>query len=435
MCGIRIRLGLLGADDSLPIIQAVVEEYKELVCFPVVYWDERDILDLMRPLAAQVDMWLFSGQVPYSIAKQSGEAGVPLFYVPHTGASLYRTLLQAHYTKQIPVCELSFDTYEHGEVERLLEEAGIHEPVLYIKHYEGGISAQELARYHYDLWKQGKTKAAVTCLRTAHLEMEKMGMPVYRVLPARSSVEAVVQTIIRTGEMLRVQDAQIAVQMIEVDSMTATSPETFSSDEIYKMELKTTEKLLQYTKKVQGSLKSVGPGRYVIFTTRGALKEMTAGYKTIPTSREMTHLYEEVVACGIGIGRTAYEAEIQAGRAFLHAKHYGRGAWMVAFDDGTIAGPLGKEEQIHYSIGNEELRQLAEHTNLSTVTLGKLQAILRRRGTNEMEAHELASDLQILPRSARRILKELEAAGLAEAIGETSPYPRGRPRKVYRIFL
>jgi hypothetical protein len=435
VCVIRIRLGILGADDSLPIIQSVVEEYKEFVCLPVVYWNESEILDLIRPLASEVDMWLFSGQVPYSIAKQSGEIEVPLFYVPHTGASLYRTLLQAYYTNQIPISQLSFDTYERGEVERLLEEADIKEPVPHIKHYEGGISAQELASYHYDLWRQGKTKAAVTCLRTAHLEMEKMGMPVYRVLPARSAVEAVVQTIIRTGEMLHVQDAQVAVQMIEVDSMMITSPEAFSTDEIYKMELKATEKLLQYTKKVQGSLKCAGPGRYVIFTTRGALKEMTASYKTIPSEEEMAHLYDEIVACGIGIGRTAYEAEIQAGKAFLHAKHCGRGAWMVAFDDGTIAGPLGKGERIRYSLGDEELRQLASRTSLSAATLGKLQAVLRKRGKNEIEAHELAVYMGILPRSARRILKELEAAGLAEAIGETSPYPRGRPRKVYRIFL
>ncbi|ATA61551.1 transcriptional regulator [Geobacillus stearothermophilus] len=435
MCAIRIRLGILGADDSLPVIQAVAEEYKEFVCLPVVYWDESEILDLIRPLASEADMWLFSGQVPYSIVKQSGEVEVPLFYVPHTGASLYRTLLQAYYTEQIPIGQLSFDTYERDEVERLLEEAGIKEPVPYIKHYEGGISAQELAGYHYDLWRQGKTKAAVTCLRTAHLEMEKIGMPVYRVLPARSAVEAVVQTIIRTGEMLRVQEAQIAVQMIEVDSMVTASPETFSTDEIYKMEMKTTEKLLRYAKNVQGSLKSAGPGRYVIFTTRGALKEMTAGYQTIPPAEEMAHLYEEIAACGIGIGRTAYEAEIQAGKAFLHAKQYGRGAWMVALDDGTIAGPLGKGERIRYSFGGEELRELAGRTGLSAATLGKLKAVLRKHGNNEIEAHELAAYMQILPRSARRILKELEAAGLAEAIGETNPYPRGRPRKVYRLFL
>ncbi|WP_225995684.1 MULTISPECIES: ArsR family transcriptional regulator [Geobacillus] len=434
-CIIRIRLGLFGADDSLSMIQAVAQEYKELVCVPVVYWDESEVIDLIRPLASEVDMWLFSGQVPYSIVKQSGEVDAPLFYVPHIGASLYRTLLQAHYTAQIPVSRLSFDTYERREIERLLEEAGIEEPIPYVKHYEGGISAQELSDYHYTLWKQGKTEAAVTCLRTAHLELEKLGMPVYRVLPARSAVEAVIQTIIRTGQMLQAQDAQIAVQMIEVDAMQAASPETFSTDDIYRLEMKTTEKLLRYAKKVQGSLKSAGPGRYVIFTTRGALKEITEGYKTVPSAEETGLLDGEVIACGIGIGRTAYEAEIQAGKAFLHAKQSGRGAWMVVFDDGTISGPLGKSVHLRYSLGGGELRQLAERTGLSAATLCKLKAILQKRGTNEIEAHELASYMRIVPRSARRILNQLETVGLAEVAGETNPYPRGRPRKVYRIFL
>ncbi|OQP18210.1 transcriptional regulator, partial [Geobacillus zalihae] len=79
-CIIRIRLGLFGADDSLSIIQAVAQEYKELVCVPVVYWDESEVIDLIRPLASEVDMWLFSGQVPYSIVKQSSEVDAPLFY-------------------------------------------------------------------------------------------------------------------------------------------------------------------------------------------------------------------------------------------------------------------------------------------------------------------------------------------------------------------
>ncbi|MGG6437712.1 winged helix-turn-helix domain-containing protein [Saccharococcus caldoxylosilyticus] len=432
---IRIRLGILGADDSLNIIQTIAQEYKELDCVPVVYWDESEIMDLIRPLLPKVDMWLFSGQVPYSIVKESGEVDVPLFYVPHTGASLYRTLLQAYYERQIPVHQLSFDTYHPSEIERLLEEVGIRDPVEYVKHYQGGISAEELAEYHYTLWKQGKIKAAVTCLRTAHLELEKLGVPVYRVLPARATVESVVQMIIRTGEMLDIQNAQIAVQMMEVDSLSALNTEAFSTDEIYKMEMKVTEKLLQYAKKIQGSLKCAGPGRYVIFTTRGALKEMTDQYKTVPAADEMEHIHDEIATCGIGIGRTAYEAEIHAGKAFLHAKKYGKGAWMVVFDDGTIAGPLGRAERIHYSLDSEELQQLSQQTNLSVATLSKLRAILRKLGKNEIQAHELARYMQILPRSARRILKELEDAGIAEVIGETNPYPRGRPRKVYRIFL
>ncbi|MBB3868637.1 putative transcriptional regulator [Parageobacillus toebii NBRC 107807] len=418
----------------MEMIQNIANEYKELYCVPVVYWDEDEIIDLIRPFIHQVDMWLFSGQVPYSIVKEWGEVDCPMFYVPHTGASLYRTLLHIYYERQIPIHQLSFDTYHPSEIERLLDEAGICERVPHVKHYQGEISAEVLAQYHYELWKQGVTKAAVTCLRTAHLELQKLGVPVYRVLPARSAVESVMQMIIRTGEMLRFQDAQIAVQMIEVDSLSAISSETFSTDEIYKMEMKVTEKLLRYAKKIQGSLKTAGPGRYVIFTTRGVLKDITDHYRIIPAMDEIEHIDHEMVTCGIGIGRTAYEAEIHAGKAFLHAKKYGRGTWMVVFDDDTIVGPLGRSEQIRYSFDCAELQAISQKTNLSVATLSKLSAILRKLGKNEINAYELATNMQILPRSARRILNELKHKGLAEVIGETNPYPRGRPRKIYRIF-
>ncbi|MFP3513650.1 ArsR family transcriptional regulator, partial [Peribacillus sp. SIMBA_075] len=90
-------------------------------------------------------------------------------------------------------------------------------------------------------------------------------------------------------------------------------------------EIKTMEKLLRYTKYLQGSLKTAGPGRYVIFTTRGRLQEVTHDYKTIPDLQGMLGIRADLVTCGIGVGKTAYEAEIHGGTALLHAKERGTG--------------------------------------------------------------------------------------------------------------
>ena len=75
----------------------------------------------------------------------------------------------------------------------------------------------------------------------------------------------------QTHETLHFKDSQIAVQMIEFDSFSSLTKDTFSTDEIHKIEIKMTEKLLDYTKRVNGSLKAARPGRYMIFTTRGIL--------------------------------------------------------------------------------------------------------------------------------------------------------------------
>ncbi|KZE51648.1 transcriptional regulator [Brevibacillus parabrevis] len=431
----RLRLGVIGADDSLAIIESAVQEFPEIECLPIVYWREEDIPDLLLPHLDEVDMWLFSGQVPHAMASQTGKIQVPTAYVPHIGASLYRTLLHLSHQLGIRVDEVSFDTFTAEELGHFLQEAGIAEGFGWLKHYEGAILASELADFHEKLWQEGKTKAAVTCLRTAELELLRRGVPVHRVVPTKAGVLSVIHMLLRTHEMLHFKDTQIAVQMMEIDPFRELAGGNYSTDEWQNAEIKTMEKLLRYAKYLQGSLKTAGPGRYVIFTTRGKVQEVTSDYATIPDLEELFGIRSDLVTCGIGIGKTAYEAEIHGGTALLHAKERGAGNWMVFLDDKSVLGPLGREEQIAYRYDSEKLQELSQLTSLSIMTLSKLESILKKRGKQEINAHELASHMQILPRSARRILIELESKGIAQVVGEESPNPRGRPRKVYRISL
>lgn len=429
----KLRLGVLGADDSLEIIESVTREFSELECLKIVYWKEEEIVDLLEPHIHDADMWLFSGKVPYSLVKEWGKVKVPMAYVPHMGASLYRTLLYLSHQQNIRVQDVSFDTFSADELDLFLQEAGIEGGHCWLRHYDGVITAEELADFHEQLWKEGKTRAAVTCLRTADLELRERGVPVHRVLPTRSGVQAVIHMLLRTNEMLHFKDTQIAVQMMEIDPFRELAGGTFATDDWQNAEIKTMEKLLRYAKHLHGSLKTAGPGRYAIFTTRGILQQATAGYTTMPDLEETFGIEAEAVTCGIGIGKTANEAEIHAGTALLHAKERGAANWMVFFDDKSIVGPLGSSEQLSYSSVSARLQKLGEQTSLSVLTLSKLDSILRKRKTMEINAHELAQSMQILPRSARRILMELESKGLAQVVGEESPNPRGRPRKIYRI--
>ncbi|GAA4726774.1 ArsR family transcriptional regulator [Brevibacillus fulvus] len=431
----KLKLGVVGADDSLAVIQSVVTQFSEIEYLPIVYWKEEELYTLLPPRLEEADMWLFSGQVPYALAKEWGITDKPMAYVPHIGASLYRTLFSLSHQDKLAVEQLSFDTFRPEELKQIMAEANIHSQPRYLKSYEGAITASELAEFHYQLWKSGKTKAAVTCLRTAHLELQRLGVPVYRVLPTYSGVQSVINMLLRTHEMYRFKDTQIAVLLLEIDSFRGLINKTFSTDELHKLEIKATEKLLAFTKQLQGSLKLAGPGRYVIFTTRGILREMTNQFTSIPDLEGQYGIGNQLVTCGIGIGKSAYEAEIHAGNALLHAKEFGTGTWMAFFDDKTIVGPLGKQEQISFSVSTKQLQALSKKTSLSVMTLSKLNSILHKLGRTELNAHELAQYMGILPRSARRILMELEANGLAEVIGEESPHSRGRPRKLYRLLF
>ncbi|WP_394236945.1 ArsR family transcriptional regulator [Niallia oryzisoli] len=428
-----IRLGLIGVEDNLEWIQSVVKEYSDFECIPFLHFYEKDVIDILEAHSHDMDMWLFSGIFPYSVAEKWGGVSKPMFYVPYTGTSLYKSLYRILYHHHLDINQLSFDALKKSELKQIFAELDIDFPSSNL--YEEPKSIEEVVKYHERLWKKGETQAAVTCTWQVQKELEKMGVPVYRVTHTKSAIKAVLDKALKTQEMLRFKDRQIAVQILEMDLFSSMTISSFSSDEIYDMEIKNTQKLLKYAKRIQGSLKTVSPGCYVIFTTHGELSDITDNFSVIPNIAEIQDITKGNITCGIGIGQSAYDAEMMARNALLQARKFGKENWMVAFDDKTFKGPLGKSESLTYSYNDKDMQTISEKTSLSIATISKIDSILTKMNRYEITCQELATQLQILPRSARRIVSQLEKSGYAEEIGEETPNPRGRPRKVYRVLL
>lgn len=430
----KIRLGILGSEESVKVILDIVASYPNFTCFPLVNGDRERIIPLLQEYDKKVDMWLFPGRIAYVIAQEWGGISRPVFNIPYKGSSLYRTLCEIFYSKKLTISQISFDSVLDEDLQLACAELGILEKTAHVKPFMLGQTEEECAEFHYQLWKSGSTKAAVTGAGNIKKRLQQLGVSVFKILPARADVEAALNMMMRVAEMQFVRDAQIAVQMLELDAFTS-SKEFFSADEMYSGEIEIRQKLISYAKRVHGSLKAAGPDRFVIFTTRGMLRAVTDDFSAIPLIEEFEQIGQSLVTCGIGVGMSAYEAEFHAAKALLHAKKYGKGSWVVFFDDKTVVGPLGKEKQISYCYSSESLRSVSDLTKISISTLSKIIAIMRKIRSLEISAQELASHLQILPRSARRIITKLEQSGFAQAIGEESPSPRGRPRTLYRINL
>jgi hypothetical protein len=358
----------------------------------------------------------------------------PMFHIPYKGSSLYKTLCDVFYSHAVDLNAISFDSIPRADLQEVFAELGSTAEPGHSRPYRIGATDDDYWRWHYDLWRTGQTKVAVTCMYNVKVKLQQLGVPVFRVLPAKSAVESALNMMLRVAEMQVVRDAQIAVQMFELDTLTG-SAEYRSADEMHNSEIKLTQKLIAYAAKVQGSLKSAGPGRFVIFTTRGMLRASTNDFTRIPDLEEYEQIGKDLVTGGIGIGMSAYEAEFHAAKALLHARKYGKGSWVVFLDDKTVVGPLGKTEQLTYAYASDRLQSISAQTTISIATLSKIAAIMQKTRRAEMSAHELAQHMQIVPRSGRRIMQKLEEKGYAVVTGEENPNPRGRPRQIYRIDL
>lgn len=419
----KIRLGVLGADDSLSVIQKVAHEFEEFTVIPVVYWEESEIAGLIKPYLSEVDVWLCSGQVPYAISKEL-QVDRPIFYTRHSSEGLYKALLYLVHERGLRISDLSFDTLSPDTMNGLLSDLGI-EPTFYLKHYTGVIDSEELAQFHRSLWEKGLIKAAITCLRSAQLKLEQLGIPAVHITPTMSEVRQVLETIVKTYNLLVSRDAQVVVQLIDRSSHGTDVPEQVLDAAIHR-----------YARYLHGTKQQVHANRWAVYTTRGAIEEVTHHWTCRPPFASVTSLPEDSVSCGIGIGATVRDAFERAKSAVEQAQVHGPGKWGCALENNTIIAPLGEVDTcLTLEYGREDLQHLSAEVSLSALTLAKISSILTKRKSTRITVHELAEYFHILPRSARRILLHLEERGLAMVVGEETTYQRGRPRKIYDISL
>ena len=435
--GQSIRLAIVGPLDSVNLIREVAEERAQTFSLiPIVYQDAAETADIMLKRKDEVDVWLFSGKIPYNHAVKANVLNQPLLYIPHTGASLYRALFQITHLEQKSIESISFDTFSHQEIADTFADISVPLPELYVNDYQGIVSAAEMMEYHLDLWKKGKTKVAITCFLATYEALKQKGVPTFRIWPTRDSIRTTLDIAIRTHEALRFKDSQIAIQHIGIDDYEEFVRQAMSTYHVQRVQVQLYELLVDYTESVQGSLVFHSNGQYTIYSTRGIVEEVTQNFTIMPCLEEIVRTLKVPVSGGIGLGRNAHEADENAHIALGQARRIGKGKWMVMMEDRTVAGPLSSATHLKYSVrGDDEFyHKWSQLLSVSTTTLSRLVAAFSKLDGKSVGADDVASYLAITERSARRLLNGLVEQSLAEVTGD-EVLVRGRPRKLYRIFL
>ena len=432
----KIRIGVVGPGDSVKLIEEVAADYLEkMIVSGYIYEDASEVPDIIRRHDGDVDMWMFSGKVPYRYAIAVKDSITPKLFMPHTGTSIYRVLLYLARENR-PVGSMSFDTFSRQEIIETFEDAQTALPQIYVNDYDNVVSASELTKFHLDLWNAGKTKVAVTCFYATYQELKRHGVVAFRIWPTKSNIRSMLDLAVSKADALLSKAGQIAILHIAMDGYDDFSREAVSGYAVLKVELQLHEILLNFAEKVKGAIVMQGNGRFIIYSTRGAMEEITQGFTRMPIMDEAGKRLAITISGGIGFGDTAYNANENAMIALGLAKRKGKGKWMVVLDDKTVVGPLNSELQLRYSIrsDNAETLALAKQLNVSGTTLNRLISVFAKIDGEILGAETLAQYLSMTERNARRLLGTLAANGMAVETGEEYR-GAGRPRKMYRIVL
>lgn len=429
------RIGVIGPPESIERILDVANEYEHEIKFiPFPYQESREAKNIVTEHQHQVNGWFFSGPVPYIMAKDVLGSNANYVYSPNTGSSLYRCLLQMmHDHQKHTLDEISIDMIETENIHESLNEMGISIGKLYIKSFDEEYNSQELVQYHVQLWKEGKTKVALTCLNSVYHALINEGVPAYRILITKMEIRQALEIIIEKVKGSYFKDTQIGVEIIEFDQYDQIAEKAQTRVQLQQLELKIKQTLLHLCEKLDGSFMEIGDGRYQIFSSRGAIiREIDILYSTV---RQLTLDTEVPVAVGIGFGETAASAEMNAYKAVQYSKEKSDHGISIIQEDGTIIESIGQDEELTFAYRSHDksLLEKLNQANLSIKTYSKIEALIHRMGWEGFTTADLASHLSMTKRNAQRIVASLCEFGLAEYEGEESQ-SRGRPSKIYRLL-
>ena len=286
-------------------------------------------------------------------------------------------------------------------------------------------SPAALASFHERLWRHGQASVAFTCLPSVAGKLSAAGVPVVAVQPTGDAIRSALRTATLLGAYRKLAEAQLAVVVVEVpalrDAAARRGAARYSREEL---RLTVHRFLVQEAERMHAAVSPLGDHGFLVTATRGSLAAATDGLRVAPfTSRARSEL-GIVIEAGVGLGRTAQDAEAQA-RAMLVTHRAGASGRPGPPDAGgraLVPAPRQPDEGSARRRGLETLARLADCLPAGETPLA-------------VDAETASRLLSVTPRTARRLLHTLAADGLAWPLppGRT-PQP-GRPRQLYRLLV
>ncbi|SCF24464.1 hypothetical protein GA0074695_4719 [Micromonospora viridifaciens] len=404
-----IEIGVIGPHDLVDDVAATCEEQPGVTARRLHYDHESQAPAIVEAHAGQVEAWLFTGVVPYTLAREANSLNRPAVFVDYTGATLLQAAVRLLRAGR-DVSRMSIDTVTGTDVATTFGEAGLPVDRVRSLPYRSGLSSEDVVAFHRRQRKAG-ADVAVTCISSVY-EVLRHEMAALRLAPSNHSVRtALRQLLLQVGSQAQ-EDAQIALGLANLSDGD--------------------DGLLKEVAGLGGTLARFASDTYLIVTTRGPLHDATGGFTALPMLRRLADRHE-TVQIGFGLGRSAAEAENLARRALSRARRVGpttavlslRGETDIVLESTT---PAPRPSEVNLAV-------IAQRVGLSVPTLLRLREVRTAVGDEPLTSREVADQLRVQQRTARRMLHRLELAGLAERTGNLASGTSGRPLTLYRLTL
>jgi hypothetical protein len=388
------------------------------------YRDEQEAADKVLRLGPVVDVCLFASPVPQEYARKAGVLAGPATCVPLNGSALYGALLRAVQADRYDLGKVSVDVLGRADVEDAYAEFGFSAQHVHIREDIG--SAATLAAFHERLWRRGEITLAFTCLNSVAERLGAAGVPAITVKPTNSAIRSGLRTAALLGSQRRLEEAQLAVVVIEVPTLRDTQRRSAPRQSREELRLTVHRFLVQEAQRIQATVSPMGDHCFHVTATRGSLYPATDGFRVPPFTERARSGLGIALDVGVGMGRTAHEAEAHA-RAALGRSQSGQRAGMFALDrEGRALVPAPRQPTLPPQHGRP--KGIETLSRLADKLAGADAALV-------VDAEMAGRLLGVTPRTARRLLRTLVDEGLAWPLPPSRTPQPGRPRQFYRLIV
>ena len=402
-------IGVVGPRDLVDTVADYCSEQGGITALSFDYAHESEATSIVAAQAAHVAGWLFTGIGPYTRAERDQVIDRPAVYLPYTREALQLAIIGLLRSGQ-RADRFSVDTMSHHAVQRCLEQAGIDRSDVRVLPFRPDLRAADYAEFHRRAHADEPAAThAITCLSSVD-ELVRDELPTIRLRPTAHAIRSTLEHLILNIDESALGHAQIVIGLMDVPGAARhVEPQVAE---------------------LAGAIGRRPDGSLLIATTRGQLAQASQEFTDLPLLTRLAELGDHVHV-GFGLGRTAAEAEHLARRALIRSRRVGPVAAVLSRrnDTDTVLAELKHTAA-------PPLRTVDELARQSGIAAATLTAIgdLHLADQTVTAAH-LAARLGLQARSARRTLAKLEAAGLAERLGDVASGARGRPATRYRILL
>jgi hypothetical protein len=418
----RIMLSGTSAAARAGAVSAATDAGPPRRLVAAAYRDEQEAADQVVRLGTTIDVCLFASRVPYDYARAAGVLACPATFVPLSGSALYAALLKASRDTGMDPVRASVDVVSRADIEEAYTELGWPSQAVHVREDTG--SPAVVASFHERLWRRNQTSVAFTCLQSVAVRLSAAGVPAVTLRPTGSDIRVALRTAALIGGYRRLEDAQLALALVEVPALRDGGRRGSPRQSREELRLTVHRFLVQEAQRIHAAVSPASDHGFLIVATRGSLARFTDGFRLPPFADRARNDLGVTIEVGIGMGRTAVEAEAHA-RASLGRTVAGGGLRALApgrEGPAPIPAPRLPEGGARRSRSLETLSRLAQKLDATDANL-------------VVDAETAGQLLAVTPRTARRMLHILVEEGLAWPLPPNRAPQPGRPRQFYRLVV